>query len=81
MAQKPQKAARSKKASIVRAEQATTAQLKKERAAVTKRIFTIVICVVVALGLMLPIAGYGAISCSSQASSADQQPSQDNSGN
>ena len=30
----------------------------------TRRLFTVIICVVVALGLMLPVAGLGFASCS-----------------
>jgi cytochrome c-type biogenesis protein CcmH/NrfG len=73
MAQKPQKLAKSRKANAARAEQATAVQLKKERAIIRKRIFTVAICIIVALGLMLPIAGYGAISCSSQPAQAGQE--------
>jgi ABC-type Fe3+ transport system permease subunit len=37
---------------------------KKAKQGKVKRVFTVIICVVVALGLMLPIAGIGAASCS-----------------
>jgi ABC-type Fe3+ transport system permease subunit len=36
---------------------------QKERQGRVKRVFTIIICVVVALGLMLPMAGIGVASC------------------
>jgi hypothetical protein len=45
---------------------------KKENTA--RKVFTVVICVVVALGLMLPITGIGVMSCSSSAIPEEATP-------
>lgn len=37
---------------------------QKQKQGKVRKVFTIVICIVVSLGLMLPIAGIGAASCS-----------------
>jgi ABC-type Fe3+ transport system permease subunit len=52
------------------------APLKKRQSSVRKA-FTVVICVVVALGLMLPVAGIGVVSCSSTQDTQDTQDAQD----
>ena len=41
-----------------------SAAMRKQQQAKVRKIFTVVICVVVALGLMLPVAGIGFVSCS-----------------
>ncbi|MDR0347625.1 MAG: hypothetical protein LBH56_04545 [Coriobacteriales bacterium] len=38
-----------------------------------RKIFTVIICVVVALGLMLPVAGIGVASCSPTQTTQTQQ--------
>jgi ABC-type Fe3+ transport system permease subunit len=40
------------------------ASQKDQRQSRVRKAFTVVICVVVALGLMLPVAGLGVVSCS-----------------
>jgi fatty acid desaturase len=44
---------------------------QKKQQSTLRKVFTVIICVVVALGLMLPITGIGVMSCSSTQS---QQP-------
>jgi ABC-type Fe3+ transport system permease subunit len=56
----------------VQAAQQSASQLpQKRQQSSVRKAFTVVICVVVALGLMLPVAGIGAASCSPTQS---QQP-------
>jgi ABC-type Fe3+ transport system permease subunit len=59
--QKPHKA---KKKATSQQEQQQYAAAQKQKQGRVRKIFTVIICVVVALGLMLPIAGIGAASCS-----------------
>jgi ABC-type Fe3+ transport system permease subunit len=70
---------KSKKKQTSQQEQQHYVAAQKEKQGRVKKIFTVIICVVVALGLMLPIAGIGATSCSAQVS--DEQGSVGNSSN
>jgi ABC-type Fe3+ transport system permease subunit len=69
---KPKKKQRRQSASLK--EQATQQVAARKKEGTVRKAFTVIICVVVALGLMLPITGIGVMSCSSAAVSQETLP-------
>jgi len=61
---KKQGTARSRTAPKTQQAAPTAAAIRKHQQSRTRRVFTVIICVVVALGLMLPVTGIGVASCS-----------------
>jgi uncharacterized protein HemX len=55
-------------------EQASQQVASRKKEGAVRKAFTVAICVVVALGLMLPITGIGVMSCSSAAVSQEILP-------
>ena len=52
----------------------TAAAIRKQQQSRTRRVFTVIICVVVALGLMLPVTGLGFASCSASLGDSSNTP-------
>ena len=52
----------------------SSSAVPKRQQSRVRRVFTVVICVIVALGLMLPVAGLGFASCSLGCGNAGNNP-------